>query len=370
MIYQGVTSYGNMPKTGGSEGIQSFGHDLRNLGKSDCGGPMILNRNVNLTSLKIETKSTTTKGSTIGVNPSTGLLGTLLQPSQVTMHTQGATAISRCIPTDPGINLADSIAQSIGVNAIPKMVGAAFWREKTKFFKALSGEYLNIEFGWRPFVSDIFDSMKAVKNSHQILNDLDAGSGKNTRVGYAFPESSTFDLATKGLTVQSWDGSKSFSNGTSNSYSGITTTNTWFKGCFRYVLPKTRGNMSQLEKHVDYANRVLGLGVNEITPELLWDAAPWTWAVDWAANVGDILHNTSALSHDSLVLLYGYIMTHKKAQAVWTAGGNPVSAGLQFTQLQEWKMRFPASPYGFGLSYTGLTLQQKAILAAAGISQW
>jgi len=370
-VKSGVVSTGSVPRTGGSEGIQSFGHDLRQLGRADCGGPMILHRSNGTVNFAIEKKATM-KGSQICVHPSTGILGSLSSPSQTTMYTQGATAIARTIPTDPGINLTDSIAQSIGVQAIPKMIGSALWREKTKFFKGLGSEYLNLEFGWRPFVQDIRDSMTAVKNSHQILADLDAGNGKKTRVGYAFPQSSTFDLAPRGLTIYSVDGTWASlcTQGTANSYSAISTTDVWFKGCFEYFLPVSRDKMNSMQKHADYANRILGLGVNEITPEIVWDAAPWSWAVDWAFNVGDVLHNVAAFSHDGLHLLYGYIMTHKRQQAVWTAGGDPLVSGLQFTQLEEWKMRFPATPYGFGLSYTGLNLQQKAILAAVGVSHW
>ncbi len=370
-IASGVVTNGTVSGTGGFESIQSFGHDLSNLGKRDCGGPMILQREKVSVNLGIEVKSLM-KGSQICVHPTTGLISHQSAPSQASMWAQGATAIARTIPTDPQVNLLDSIAQSVGVQAIPKMVGATLWREKTKFFRSLGHEYLNLEFGWRPFIQDIMDSMHSVKNSHQIFDDLGRGSGQKTRVGYKFPQSSSFDTAGKGMTIYSVDGTlaNQCTQGTNNRYVATTTSDTWFKGCFTYVLPVSRMNMSQSAKYADYANRVLGIGVNEMTPELLWDVAPWSWAVDWAFNYGDVLHNVGALSHDSLTLLYGYIMTHTQKQAVWTAGGNAVVSGLQYTQNYEWKVRYPATPYGFGLSYTGLSLQQKAILAAAGISHW
>lgn len=367
-VHNGVTSYGSIPKTGGYVIIQDESHDISRLGRGDCGGPLIIERSVGAATTAIETNANM-RGSQIHVSPTTGIVNAPSSPDRATMWGQGATAISRTLPTAPSFAGGDAIAQSIGFSAIPRMIGSSLWRERTLQFKHLGDEYLNVQFGWIPFVSDVLDCMRAVKTSHEFLRDLESGSGKKTRVGYQFPKSITTDSALKGLTVYSVDGTLASlcHQGTSNHYVHTSTSETWFKGCFTYHLPVAQKHMTSSEKYWNYANHVLGLN---ITPETLWDACPWTWAVDWAVNVGDVAKNIGAFAHDGLVLQYGYIMSHRENKTVWQAGGNPIVNGLTFTILNEWKTRWPASPYGFGLTYDGLSLSQKSILAAIGISHF
>jgi len=370
-IASGVTSFGTIANTGGYEKVQSDGHNLSNLGSGDCGGPLILERRKGWATTKIQ-PSGSLKGSQIAVHPTTGIISAPASPDRTTMWGQGGTAIARSLPAQPYFDGADTVAQSIGFGAIPRMVGSALWRERTLQFKHLGSEYLNVQFGWIPFVNDIMDCMHAVKNSRSFLNDLEAGSGKKTRVGYAFPQSSNGDTALKGMVVYSKDGtlSSQCTQGTSNHYVHTQTSDVWFKGCFTYHLPVPRKNMSFVEKSADYADHVLGIGASSMTPQILWDACPWTWAVDWAVNVGDVAKNIGAIGKDGLTLQYGYIMSHRQNKTIWQAGGNPTVSGLTFTINNEWKVRWPASPYGFGLTYDGLSLKQKSILAAIGISHF
>jgi hypothetical protein len=125
--------------------------------------------------------------------------------------------------------------------------------------------------------------------------------------------------------------------------------------------------MSKLTQFKEYANHVLGL---RPTVEAVWDAAPWSWAVDWGLNVGDVAHNISAFGRDGLILQYGYIMSHSQVREVWTTDGGSNTSGARTESISEWKVRFPASPYGFGITYESLTGSQKAILAAIGITRF
>lgn len=234
-------------------------------------------------------------------------------------------------------------------------------------FRSLGDEYLNVQFGWIPFVGDILDVCHAVKNSHAYLQKLRAGSDHKTRVGYAFP--ATTSSPTDGAPVALYSVNSSIIDWDAGpvSYYCDTSDEVWFKGCFNYHVPVDPSRMSQLDRFNDYADHVLGLVP---TLENIWDAAPWSWAVDWAINVGDVAKNISAFHRDGLVLQYGYIMSHTRVTETWSAPGAAMVSACSTQAITEWKVRYPASPYGFGLTYDGLTLQQKSILAAIGITHF
>jgi hypothetical protein len=128
---------------------------------------------------------------------------------------------------------------------------------------------------------------------------------------------------------------------------------------------------AKLESYEQKAN-ILG---TRLTPEVLWELAPWSWLFDWQANVGDILSNLSLLSADGLVMRYGYLMCHTLAynRYVIPAGARftpGVETGPIFTVLgRETKERVRATPYGFGLNPDSFSIRQWAILGALGLTK-
>jgi len=97
--------------------------------------------------------------------------------------------------------------------------------------------------------------------------------------------------------------------------------------------------------------------------------------VDWFVDVGSMLSTASLLSSDGLVLRYGYLMQHTRHTKTYR-----VTDGFQFnngsrsgpvtnTLHRETKERVKATPYGFGLSLTGLSTRQWAILGALGLTK-
>lgn len=367
-VWNGVATTGLIARSGGFEQVAYVDHNLKLLGSGDCGGPMILQRQTTSYSYGYDfNHAHSGVGSQVCVQPSAW--STIpSQPLSSTLYGLGGTAISRTIPNDPSFAAGDALAQTIGRDAIPKMMGSALWRNRTLEFRNLGHEYLNYQFGWLPFISDIKSCLSAVRNSNEELQKLRKGSDKKTRVGYHFPESATFSNSGGPSFVFSWDGSKSGWGAGNTVYSGVTGSAVWFSGCFRYHLPVTPEQMDKSQRFADYADHILG--IDKITPEMLWDAAPWSWAVDWAINVGDVAHNIGAIGHDGLYLQYGYIMCHSWKTDSYTSLGGATSTGSTARSVREWKVRFPASPYGFGLTYDGLTATQKSILAAVGLNFW
>jgi len=122
-----------------------------------------------------------------------------------------------------------------------------------------------------------------------------------------------------------------------------------------------------------YALLAQRLGLDP-SPEDLWELAPWSWAVDWFSNAGDVISNVNSFQIDGTVLAYGYMMEHTIISDTYTltgvtdVNGDPVAIPT-LTLVTETKVRQVANPYGFGVSWDGLSSFQASIIAALGISR-
>jgi len=162
-------------------------------------------------------------------------------------------------------------------------------------------------------------------------------------------------------------GNTGVSSSVTGTYYRLQTSTTWFKGSFTYLLPTGKGQLSKARRYAALADSFLGL---KPTPTAIYNAAPWSWALDWFTNAGDVVNNISALHQNGLVLEYGYLMTSTKSvdNINFAQGTSGFSNGYR-SRVREFKKRLPASPYGFGISDSGLSLSQKAVIAALGLSR-
>jgi len=117
------------------------------------------------------------------------------------------------------------------------------------------------------------------------------------------------------------------------------------------------------------AKNVFGLN---ISPDVLWQLAPWSWAVDWFSNTGDVIQNISQRATDGLVMRYGYLMENTITEDSYTRPVSPFKNGSPsgtITLITESKVRRRANPFGFGVSWSGLSPKQLSIAAALGLSR-
>jgi hypothetical protein len=286
----------------------------------------------------------------------------------------GTTAIARSIPTNP----AAGVAQFLGEmkERLPSVPGAALARRGGDP-KAIADEYLNYEFGISPFIKDIREIGRAVQDTEKRLAQLRRDSGRLVRRRYQFPvdrkvsdpvvESTSF----YGAPSRRTGGTGAYVTGGKLTKTVTEVTETWFSGGFTYLYQEGDSTLDRLRRAEQGANAVLGL---RLTPELIWQLTPWSWAVDWVSNLGDVLHNLSAFTRDGLVMRYGYVMQTKRITHTYHLGNLNWNSGLQgasttqsFTTVK--KKRLKATPYGFGLDTGAFTARQWAILGALGISR-
>lgn len=289
---------------------------------------------------------------------------------EATILAKGTEFVAQSIPTNSIASASVSLAE-LYREGLPSMIGAAFLRDKASFFRSLGSEYLNLEFGWKPLVNDLKAAAKAVIASEDVLKQLQRDSGRDVHRRRYSPTqkwvANTYDSWVPGINQMP-----------GNVFSGLNThrevdeferTN-WFSGCFTYHYDP--GSMSELERMVTQARILYGI---ELTPEVLWNLAPWSWLVDWVSNVGPVLHNLSAFQSDGLVMRYGYVMefNSRTRRVIGAYDKIPVGTNLPHSVVEEFsgirKLRRRATPYGFGLDIAGFSTRQWAILAALGITK-
>jgi len=295
--------------------------------------------------------------------------------SESTLAQKGTKAVAQSLPTNPVVGGATFLGELKA--GLPKLIGKELFKTGGKDLRKYGSEYLNVEFGWKPMVSDLMKFGKSVIESDKTIQQLHRDSGKNIHRKFTFPDevtTSEYQLAHK----VSWTPAGSLYAYCYKNPGGInatvnvnTVTRTWFSGCFTYHMDLGSSDTAKISQFAAKMRKLYGL---EITPEVVWQLAPWSWAVDWEGSIGDGLHNISRFANDGLVMRYGYIMQEKSCDITYTLPGggrldDSPNADLIMRASAVSKIRRRATPFGFGFDMNALTGRQSAILGALGISR-
>lgn len=303
------------------------------------------------------------------------------------MDADGTTAISLCAPTNPTANLSTTMAE-IFREGIPSLPGIQTWRKRTLDLKALGSEYLNYQFGWAPLKKEVDSTVSAVRHHRDILQNYHHGEGNNVHRRFDFDSVSQ---------VWSEDCGTAFLNGTDvpvqffqqPARCQLTVekhVKKYFVGCFTYGGPSRVDSFGRALGYGSDADKLFGI---TLTPNVLWELTPWSWAVDWFTNTGDLINNITNFATAGLVMRYGYMMceTIYRKYVSWsdleTKQGtyNPKTESLDNVKLVKQggggslgfeaveKSRAPANPFGFGIGWEDLSPTQLAITAAIGITR-
>jgi hypothetical protein len=292
----------------------------------------------------------------------------------------GTVAISRCKPGEPYRDLATSLTELLR-EGLPAIIGKEFWKNKT--LSSLGKEYLGLQFGYNPIVTDVKKLARIANKTDKWISQFERDAGRRVRRGYGFPiDTSEFSYPVIENTIPDPLGSfvafADSPNGSSytQGYQGTTYVtsrtqrNVWFSGSFTYYLPEDWVSSSKLrEKHAKF-NQLLGL---ELTPETLWNVAPWSWMLDWFGNTGDVISNLNDFLSKHLVMHYGYVMCHTFVTNTysWSYDSDfPNRPAIpEIVLCTETKQRREANPFGFGVSWDGLSPFQTSIATALGLSR-
>lgn len=295
-------------------------------------------------------------GPTIGITS----LSIPHRSSDSELDAHGATAIARTEPTAPAFDLSTFLGEVMR-EGIPNIPGTQV-RDRVKVAKASGSEYLNLEFGWFPLIRGVQDFCKAVEKSDTILRSYQEKANIPVKRSYEWPIVSESKFTPCNFSTEKV--SRGFF--TDGGRFQTVRQRRWFEASYIYHLPTGSSQNDKFRRYGAYARKLLGI---DLSPEVLWNLTPWSWAVDWFSNAGDVLHNVSAMGQDGMVLRYGHIMEHTE-RVTTDRGTHPTAGSMVHVQVEEWKTRRPATPFGFGVSFSSLTGKQIAIISALGLSRW
>lgn len=298
--------------------------------------------------------------------------------SDFNLRAKGATAISRTSPVDSRAEALTSISETLK-DGLPAMAGVSTWRDRTQISKGAGSEYLNAQFGWVPLISDVRAVADSYKKSAKILEQLQRDAGRRVRRRYEFPverETTVVRHITSNGGAQLQSGNAVALDGSywSNHNGSLVQTRTikrktWFAGAFTYHMPAGKTQMDKVLRAYQMSDHLYGTG---LTPDVLWNLTPWSWATDWFANTGDVLANISNAMLYGQVLPYAYVMEkttildeHRTEAPGFILGSSAYTATVKTTVQR----RIRATPFGFGLTYDGLDAYQLSIMAALGLTR-
>lgn len=248
-------------------------------------------------------------------------------------------------------------------------------------FRNLGSEYLNVVFGWKPFVSDL----RKLYNYQRLMDDAFAKlvreNGKGIRRRATLESDTVSDVYTKAYT-QPYAGLLS---GKPYRYSGksfvrvqrTVKTEVWYAARYQYFIPEENLQSSQWTKKAK-----LALMGGYPSPELLWEVMPWSWLIDWFTNFGDVASNLSYHPAENLISNYSFVMKHVKEETVATCHVSHPAQNSQYITVEAQDHTFRsiyksevksraggANPFGLDVSWNSLTPYQLSIVAALGLSR-
>lgn len=290
----------------------------------------------------------------------------------------GSTGFARAKPGRP---VASAFVFAAELRDLPRIPLLLY--QRLRKFRELGSEYLNIEFGWRPFLADLIKFYQAQQTMGRRLRYLQTMNGKGIRKRLTVRDTRSLEVqANSTLNVPFGAG---FAGNIPANWapSGSTThyrtrevgEKVTFSARFRFWIPDIES-----PEWPARAKRAL-FGANP-TPGALWDAIPWSWLIGWGTNLGNVLEAISSTAADNVVADYAFVM-HEKFD-ITKSNASTYWAGLPYNADTELgpgslsvsgetgtvtRARAAGSPFGFGITFDSLSARQVAILAALGLSR-
>jgi len=233
--------------------------------------------------------------------------------------------------------------------------------------------YLALEFGWKPLLHDVRSLVDFQRRAQKRLKQLLRDNGKPVRRAIMLSDTATSPVITSGslyaalqpVLVTQYYASQPTWRQTEWSEERI-----WASARFRYWLPGGPRDIAWRRKML---NRLFGLTP---TPQVIYNAIPWTWLIDWFSNLGDLIGNLDNGVADRLAADYNYVMRERHNYREYYAQGKfrdpagktfAVSASALSDQLR--LTRVVGGPFEPSVLEKDLNGRQLAILGAMGLSR-
>lgn len=292
-------------------------------------------------------------------------------PTASKIASDGRKAISRTIPTAPEASMATFLGELR--ERLPQAIGHEIALRKLSH-RTAGAEYLNVQFGLRPFIADLQKMALAVLHATKLARQYQRDSGRVVRRRTTLYDTTVVGINGTYAASPTWVQPSGFSALDLHvTYGPVSITDMiyqkcYFSGAFSYHLSKAHSFLGKLDYYEAQANHLLGLN---LTVDTIWELTPWSWLFDWNADIGRFMSNVSALSTDSTVLRYGYVMHHTSGVRIrtQTVYHNGTESVIRKESLSEEKLRTKSNPYGFDTLVSAYSPKQWSILAALGMTR-
>jgi len=243
---------------------------------------------------------------------------------------------------------------------------------------AISDQYLNHQFGWAPFVSDLGKFYKNCQDFPSYYKKLQSDNGKWKHVRRTLKDEVQRTLLASGTGFRCEPAGYVVENLLcrpaqakweiwEEKYTSITTS-----GEFRYYIPDQDTNYPNNYPGLSKMYAWLTMQGLRISPSSVYRATPWTWLIDWQVPIGRNLDRITEALYDGVVSKYLYVMGHTVRNVVLyqTIPFNGGDVLATFRRKVEVKQRMASgSPFGFDSPWDTLSPWRLSILAALGISK-
>lgn len=307
-----------------------------------------------------------------------GSLDVFKESGDCDVSAYGAVGWNRFRPTRSPADLAVFLGEIKDVPRMLKTTAKAFketWKAmggSLRGFgpKKVAQNWLNTQFGWIPFLSDLRKFHATTQNLSQRIAQLRRDNGHWIRRGGTVTTDSSVEMLFEqsspglwpGISTWCYDGPPYGSGRMDLSYSR----HVWFEGRFRYYMPSVNVAWKWNPRAVAHLYGAMP------SPSLIWELTPWSWLIDWCSNVGDVIANVSSIGLDGLCAKHAYIMGTTSKTATWTGTANFKGVGpvtYSWSASYTGKSRSAASPFGFGLTSDMFSVRQWSILSALGLTR-
>jgi len=284
----------------------------------------------------------------------------------------------------PGESLADAAVFIGEITDVPRMLKTTaslfgreflsrFGRNPRGYAKNAADHWLNTQFGWLPFISDLRKFYRAWKVMDTWYNNLVRNNGQWVkRGGIVKKDTSVTEVASYGsalitpalLNFTYWN--PNYPDKGKSRITRVTSQKAWFEARYRYYVP-------EIESVVWKRKALLHLFGVDLNPATVWELIPWSWLIDWFANVGDLLNaksNTSLFNNLATEAAYMMGTTEElvRHDAHFNFLGGPMHLTWETNLVR--KVRKLGGKFGFDLSDASITARQWSILGALGISRF
>jgi len=287
--------------------------------------------------------------------------------NEIDLSGWGTKAYNRMKPTKPSFQALNAIYE---LREVPAMLSQRFTKNG---LNGIGDYYLALQFGWKPLLQDIRNTVLTHINMQKRLKQLLRDNGRPVRRSIELTNSKDVSTTVVG---PSYGG---FSPGFVTQFypkigtiSQTVTKNDriWSKAEFKYWLPP--GPQDVNYKRAMMA-KIFGF---QPSPAVVWNALPWTWMSDWFFNVGDILENMDAGVANRLAANHFYLMHQQENIGrndafgfFYDTAGNVITRSGTSTCTQFRKTRVKGDPFGFFTPENTLSGSQLAIMGALGLSR-